>query len=80
MASDTEPVKEVIEDNKNGFLTSFYDIEQLSQKIIHVIDNKNTKEIKEMKIRARQTVVDKYDLQKLLPRHIGMAKDILEKG
>lgn len=74
VASDTEPVKEVIKDNENGLLIPFYDIEQLSQKITHVIDNKNTKEIKEIKERARQTVVDKYDLQKLLPRHVEMVK------
>ena len=54
---------------------------ELSQKITHVIDNKNTKEIKEIKERARQTVVDKYDLQKLLPRHVGIIKTIsTEKG
>ena len=74
VASDTEPVKEVIKDNENGLLIPFYDIEQLLQKITYVIDNKNTKEIKEIKARARQTVVDKYDLQKLLPRHVGMVK------
>ena len=81
VASDTEPVIEIIKDNENGLLIPFYDIKQLSQKITHVIDNKNTKEIKEIKERARQTVVDKYDLQKLLPRHVGITKTIsTDKG
>ena len=41
---------------------------------MYAVDNKNTKEIKEIKTRARQTIIDNYDLQNILPRHVEIDK------
>lgn len=68
VASKTEPVLEVIEDNYNGLLTDFFNVEQLVEKIEYALDNKN--KIQEIRKNARQSVIEKYDLTKVLPQQI----------
>lgn len=71
-ASNTAPVREVIKNNYNGILTDFYDIDSFVEKIDYILNNsdKTTK----LKENARQTIIDLYDLKKLLPQHINLLK------
>ena len=73
VASDTAPVKEVIEDNVNGLLVNFFNPEQISDRVIEALDNP----AKMIKIReqARETILKKYDLINLLPQHLQWVKD-----
>lgn len=74
IASDTQPVKEVIKDGYNGILTGFYDINTMVKKINDALDNPdNYKTIRE---NARKTILEKYDLNKLLPQQIEFIKNV----
>lgn len=67
VASNTAPVLEVVKDNYNGILTDFFDINQIVEKIEFALDNKD--KIKEIRNNARKTVVEKYNLEKILTKH-----------
>lgn len=74
VASDTAPVREVIQDGKNGFLADFFDHEAFAEKIAYVLDNQ--KDLQPIRKQARQTVMDTYAHKNLLPKHIRLIKDI----
>lgn len=68
IASNTEPVKEFIQDNFNGLLFDFFNIGQLTEKIEYSLDNKN--KILQIKENSRKIIVEKYSLNTLLPKQI----------
>lgn len=72
VASKTQPVEEVIKDKKNGFLVNFYDIDEFEKTIEYALNRKD--KMQRIKENARKTIVEKYDLNKLLPRHIEILK------
>ena len=61
VASRTGPVTEVIEHGKNGLLFDFFDVAGLAQKVVEVLTN--PEEFANLGVQARQTVVERYDLQ-----------------
>lgn len=77
IASDTPPVTEVIEDGKNGLLVDFFSHEGLAKRIHEALDKQE--ELQPIREAARQTVLDKYALDKLLPLHVKLITD-LAKG
>lgn len=77
VASNTAPVLEVMKDNYNGLLFDFYNVNQMVEKIEYALNNPN--KMKEIKSNARKTVVDNYDLQKLLPAHVCLLYDLIKK-
>lgn len=71
VASDTAPVKEVIEDGKNGLLVDFFDHEQLASKVAEVLAN--PEKFRLLRENARKTVVKNYDLRtRCLPRMLNL--------
>jgi glycosyltransferase involved in cell wall biosynthesis len=65
IASDTAPVREVLNEN-NGMLVPFFDVRQLAERVIDALVHRD----RHLAIRAaaRQTIIDKYDLkQRCLP-------------
>lgn len=74
VASNTKPVLEVIKDNYNGLLVDFFNVEQLVEKIEYALDNKE--KIQKIRDNARKTILEKYSLEKLLPKHIEYIKSI----
>ncbi len=67
VGSDTAPVREVIENNKNGLLVPFFDFERLADCVIDALANR--KHYRAIRARARQTVLENYDLERIcLPR------------
>ncbi len=67
IASDTAPVREVIEDGQNGLLVDFFDSPRLAQQIAEALATPEG--FKHLRGNARQTIVDQYDLQTVcLPR------------
>ena len=74
VGSKTAPVEEVIQDNKNGFLVDFFDIDSLVDKVEYVLNNQE--KVLTIRENARKTVVEKYDLKKLLPQHINIIKSL----
>ncbi|MEJ6020727.1 glycosyltransferase [Ramlibacter sp. PS4R-6] len=75
LASDTAPVREVIEHGKNGLLTPFFDVEALAHAAAGAL--KNGKKLRPLREAARQTVVSRYDLASIcLPAQV----ELLEKS
>ena len=71
VASRTGPVQEIIEHRVNGLLFDFFDIAALSRQVVEVLSDPNA--YRDMGKHARQTVVERYDLQtKCLPRQIDL--------
>jgi len=69
VASATPPVQEVIQDGENGILVDFFDGEGLAQRIADVLAEPAA--FRTVAENARQTIVDRFDLERCcLPRQI----------
>jgi glycosyltransferase involved in cell wall biosynthesis len=67
IGSRTPPVEEVIEDGRNGLLADFFSPEEVADRVDQVLDHPTR--MKDLRQRARQTVLDRYALKLCLPRH-----------
>jgi glycosyltransferase involved in cell wall biosynthesis len=75
VASDTEPVREVIEDGRNGLLTDFFDVEALAHRIADTLARRD--QLAPLRAAARETIVGRYDLARhCLPAQLAL----LEQG
>lgn len=77
VASNTQPVLEVIKNNENGLLVDFFKVNQLVEKIESAIGNKEMLKIRE---NARKTILDKYSLEKALPQKIKFIEDLINSS
>lgn len=77
IASNTPPVLEVMKDNYNGLLVDFFDVNQLVEKIEYALDNKD--KMQKIRENARKTILDKYALKNLLPKHFDFINDTIKK-
>lgn len=68
VASNTAPVTEVIEDGVNGLLVDFFSPEAIASRVEEVLDHPDR--MAQVRIKARETILEKYDLAKLLPAHL----------
>lgn len=69
VGSDTEPVREVIQDGHNGRLVDFFNPRQLADAVCDVLAQPGL--YRPMRKAARQTVVERYDfLKHSLPRYL----------
>jgi glycosyltransferase involved in cell wall biosynthesis len=76
VASNTGPVQEVIEHGVNGLLFDFFDPVALSRQVIDVLGNPGA--YQDLGRRARQTVMDRYDLQtRCLPEQIRLISGLI---
>ena len=78
VGSNTPPVEEVIKDGENGVLTDFFNIDELLNRVEYVLDNQE--KAKYLRENARTTIIERYDLKKLLPRHIEIIKSTAKAG
>ena len=75
VGSRTPPVEEVITHEKNGLLVDFFSSQQLVESILRICEDPNR--MQEVRERARQTIVDRYDLHHIcLPRQ----KELIESS
>lgn len=74
IGSNTEPVREVIRDNENGLLVDFFSPQHLAERIDEVFAHKDR--MQHIRKAARQTVLDGYALNKVLPLHLGLVQDL----
>ena len=76
IGSKTAPVQEIIKHNKNGLLVDFHDTQGLSNIVNKVLSNRDS--YKELKVEARKTIINNYDLEKIcLPKQINLIKGLL---
>lgn len=62
VGSRTGPVEEVIEHGVNGLLFEFFNIAELTRTVVRVLADPSSH--RTLAVRARQTVIDKYDLKR----------------
>lgn len=61
VASDTDPVKELIEDGKNGLLVDFYNVQQIARTIVRALES--PEKYAPIRAAARRAIVEKYAIR-----------------
>ena len=61
VASNTGPVREVIDDGVDGLLTDFFDVQALAQRVVSALEGRQA--LTGLGTAARQKIVGRYDLQ-----------------
>ncbi|MFB2833544.1 glycosyltransferase family 4 protein [Floridanema evergladense] len=74
IGSDTPPVQEVISDGENGLLVDFFAPKQIADRISEVLDHPTR--MAQLRQKARETALERYSLEMLLPGHIQLIKDV----
>jgi glycosyltransferase involved in cell wall biosynthesis len=77
VGSDTQPVREVIQDGVNGLLTDFFSPDMLAKRLHEALDN--PEKMQPLRAAARQTIIDKYSLHKLIPLHMELIRDLADR-
>src|SRR5262249_13804078 len=77
VASDTEAVREVIEDGENGLLVDFFDRDQLAERIAECLDE--PEKFGSIRAKARETILAKYALARCLPKQIELVESLAAK-
>jgi len=78
VASDTEPVREVIRHEKNGLFTDFHSPEKIAISTVDALARQE--ELIPLRQNARKTVLDKYCLTRCLPVHLNLLSQIAQGG
>lgn len=77
VASDTQPVQEVITHGENGFLVDFFSPKAVAEQVFEILDHPTR--MQHVRDAARQSIVDKYDLKTLIPLHMQLVEDVANK-
>lgn len=78
LGSDTAPVTEIIQDGENGLLVDFFSPQKIADRIDEVLDHPT--KMAEIRVNARKTVLERYALADLLPKHIQLIKDVANRS
>lgn len=74
VASDTEPVREVIKDGRNGLLVDFFDEKAIADRMLDALDNQE--KYAPIRKKARELAVKNYDLKKQLPKQLRLIQEV----
>jgi glycosyltransferase involved in cell wall biosynthesis len=72
IASNTPPVTEMIQDGVNGILIDFFSPQEIANRVEEALDSPD--QMASIRVKARETILEKYDLAKLLPKHLDWIK------
>lgn len=75
IGSRTEPVLEVLEHEHNGLLVDFFSPEAIAATVVKVLES--PKSFQKIRRAARQTVLDRYDLETCLPQHMELISKLV---
>lgn len=79
IGSATTPVQEVIEDGVNGLLADFFSPTDIADKVDAVFDHPDR--MAALRVAARQTIIDRYDLKRIcLPAQLGLIDTLIKGG
>lgn len=70
VGSKTAPVEEVITDGENGLLVDFFDHQALADRLAEALSP--SLRLSTLRSNARQSVMDKYDVKKVVPQHLAL--------
>ncbi|MBE9127098.1 MULTISPECIES: glycosyltransferase [unclassified Coleofasciculus] len=68
VASRAAPVTEVIQDGVNGLLADFFSAVEIAARVEEVLEHSDR--MMSLRVQARQTILERYDLMQLLPQHL----------
>ena len=72
VASDTDPVREVLGDGDNGLMTDFWDPDQIARDVIAALDDPRRDRLRQA---ARATIVERYGLAACLDAQRGILQE-----
>lgn len=79
VGSDTAPVREVIDHEKNGLLTPFFDVRALVGRLLEVCED--PAQFDPLRAKARETIVRCFDrAQVCTPAWVNLIEDVLKAG
>lgn len=78
IGSDTIPVKELIQDGKNGLLVPFSDTQQLKDKIYQALLNPS--KYSGIRKEARKTISNNYDLKNCLKAQVSLLENVVKQS
>ena len=76
VASNTDPVREVVRDGENGLLVDFFDTGALAERICDTLDR--PEDFGQLRDGARRTAVDRYALAKLVPQRARLLEAVAD--
>jgi glycosyltransferase involved in cell wall biosynthesis len=76
IGSNTPPVQEIIEEGKNGLLVDFFSPQAIAERVDEVFAHPDR--MAQTRWQARHTIVQNYDLDRLLPQHLQWIHDSLK--
>lgn len=81
MGSDTEPVREVLQHDVNGFLCDFRSPETLAESAIALLQRveRHDPALEAIRCAARKTIRDHYDRHSLGPLHVKTLLDAYDQ-
>ena len=74
IGSATPPVQEVLEDGRNGLLVDFFSPDEIADRVDEVLGHRD--HMAELRRRARETILEGYDLAHCLPRQLALIEDL----
>lgn len=75
IASDTAPVREVIEDGRDGILVDFFSPDAIADRVVEALQHKDR--MRSIRQAARWTAVSRYALSHCLPRQAEILTDLI---
>lgn len=70
LGSDTDPVKELIEDGRNGLLVDFYNVQAIARAISRTLET--PEKYSAIRTAARRTIVERYSAEEIYAKKEGM--------
>lgn len=77
VASDTEPVREVASNGHNALFTDMRSSAAIADAVVHALENRTV--LGGVRQQARQSILDRYDVRKLLPLQMRVLKSSLRR-
>ncbi len=74
IGSDTAPVRELIDQGRNGFLVDFFDVDAWVRRVLEVLDDPPS--FAPIREAARNTITDSYSLPKCLDQMLQLYREI----
>lgn len=78
LASDTQPVKEVVEDNFNGLLFDFFKPDEIADKVDSVLDNKERYNY--LRTNAKHTIIENYDQKDMIQKQLKLINQVFDNA
>lgn len=78
VGSDTAPLREVVQDGRNGMLVDFFDHQQLARRVADALERRD--ELRSMREAARQGIVERFDLHgHCLPQWLALMETLADQ-